>query len=199
MTSIPVHPITDCRNVHSRLQVLDDLLASGIFHGGVHAARKRIEVLENGAHLAKEFDFYVSGAACCTCFWKLLAKVALKDTVANPSPTASIQYMEIVGKREDIESDACMRRFTKQKTTPITQIAWVLEDLDEHDEFGNDCIVKICCKTDNDIRIRKQALERAFPEGALVDIKHATTGLVLTVLEDRTSTKEGKWDQWEHV
>jgi hypothetical protein len=170
-------------------------MVSGIFHGGVHAARKRIEALENGNKLSREWDYYVEGASCCTCFWKMLGDEVLKGKVRGDTPTASVHYVEIVGKREDIEADGCIRRFTRQKTSPLTHVAWMLEDLDTPDERGNDCIIKMCYKTENGTRVRKQALERAFPEDALIEHRTTTTGLVLTVLEDRTASKEGNWDK----
>lgn len=197
MTSIPNHPIANCRYIHTRHQVLDDLMASGIFHGGIEATKKRLMGLDG--KLAKEFDYYVQGASCYTCFWKMLGDVVLKGKERKEAPTASVHYVEIVGKREDIEGDGSIRRFLRQKTSPLTHTAWVLKELDPPDEAGNDCMIMMCYKTEDGNKVRKQALERAFPEETEINHLTTTTGRVLTVLEDRTCRKEGAWDSLDHV
>lgn len=179
MSSIPNHRVECCRNVHSRLGIFDKLMTCGIFAGGHEATRERLKTLPKGDFLLREYDFYAEGAACCTCFWMLLHN-NLGAWSGTPEVTTTPHYVEIETSCEELEDEQCLKRLLKkQKSHPVMGYAYVIDQQD-----GGRCTVRLLYRTDNNHQLKKQLLERIFPEGAEIRNNHKITNLDRRALLD---------------
>lgn len=192
MTTIPNHSVDCCRNINARHGIFDELMNCGVLQGGEALVKTRLGGMQNGALLVREFDNYLNRSACATCFWKLVHE-SLPHNVRNKTNALDlIFYVEIVGKREELEEDACLRRLMKQKTMQISQWAYVIED---YDEAPHDCKIKLCYKTECGKRLLTQIISRIFPETAGINNKLATTtSNIMSVVMDGTCVKHGEWE-----
>ena len=172
MSTIPYHPLDMCKNAHSRLAIFDELM-EGIFAGGHEATRCRLKTLKDGEFLLKEYDYYSTGASCCTCFWALLYKnLGTWRGGEHSDGTTSVHYIEVTTNKEELTEDDCLHRLIRQKSHPITGYAYVIGDLDE-----GRCLVRMLYKTSNGSALKKQTLERTFPEDSDIHAKMKLTSM----------------------
>lgn len=163
MTTIPCHPVNNCRNIYTRLDVLDAIDKQGILRGPIDEVKVRLRTYKDGEMLVKEFDHYVNRTNCCTCFWKLLyERLPVRFVGSNNDDT---QFIEVLCNREELEQDVSMDRFIKQKTDPLKAYAYCIED---SDDAYNNCLVRILFKTESGKVIKNQLLDHSFPQGSVV-------------------------------
>lgn len=196
-TSIPLHTVSECRHIGTRLDILDRLIASGFFHGGYQAACARVEHLPNAAHLKNELKHYWAGSNCCTCFWRILYdSLPEMKKLETATESGNMYIVEIACKRDEVEEDRCIQRLLKQKTTPITEYAYILDEMDNKDENENDALFRMVYKIDTSTEKPKTRLfERMFHDGAIVNNKVKTTPTnIVAIVKNPYATVVGEWD-----
>lgn len=154
MSALPYHSVAECRNIHSRLSILDGLMSAGVFAGGVEATKARLRGYSNGEYLCKEFDYYTKGTNCCTCFWKVLWDNMPK--ALRGEGKADLQdycIFSVEGPRSTLEDDDVLNRLFSQKTDPIRDYAYYEEDIDD-DNVRVHIVVKG--------KVRPRTLKRIF-------------------------------------
>ena len=183
MSIIPDHPVQYCRNLHTRFTIFDTLMETVWCRGPKHA-REIVASYKNDV-LLREFDYYVKGENCVTCFYALLYAEYQKHN--REIDVNDIFYFEAVANTEDLEEQRPMSRLIKQKTDPLSDYIYVIEPVG-----NNQSRVKCAYRTTGKTKLRLQTLQRAFPEGTTIKtILECTPGKMNYLLNNGDSVRNG--------
>lgn len=182
MSTIPNHPVSSCRNIHTRFSIFDELCDT-VFRDGPRQARAMIQLYPDSELLLREFDYFAKGENCCTCFWKLLHDKYIEN--AEPLDTRGWFYFEVLGDRATIEDERSMQRLMKQKTDPIE--AYI------YDIVGGDRCRVICAyKPEHKSRMLSRTIARAFPEGSdILNKGEISQGILRQLMVSREAVRSG--------